>query len=233
MVFKEFGKDIIDLSKNYKTLNVVTREQANNLGLLMNNLNSLKDTGNLTTKSMTGLYKSVESLNSDSLTYYFQSVAEGAENARVNIVDAYAAILDGNTHGLKNVQGIMNTFNNAFDGNVEKQKEFAKAVGQSNKTLGVYLNSLGEGATADLKNYGAELVKAKAKTIGLTIKTAALNTLLSVGMSLAITGVITLISKAISNQEELKEKYEDTIEKSKELSSNLKEENAKLTDIID
>lgn len=233
MVFKEFGKDIIDLSKNYKTLNVVTREQANNLGLLMNNLNSLKDTGNLTTKSMTGLYKSVESLNSDSLTYYFQSVAEGAENARVNIVDAYAAILDGNTHGLKNVQSIMNTFNNAFDGNVEKQKEFAKAVGQSNKTLGVYLNSLGEGATANLKNYGAELVKAKAKTIGLTIKTAALNTLLSVGMSLAITGVITLISKAISKQEELKEKYEDTIEKSKELSSNLKEENAKLTDIID
>ena len=233
MVFKEFGKDIINLSKNYKTLNVVTSEQVNSLGLLTNNLNSLKDIGNLTTDSMNGLYKSVQSFGNDNLTDYFQSVAEGAENARVNIVDAYAAILDGNTHGLKNVQGIMNTFNNAFDGNVEKQKEFAKAVGQSNKTLGVYLNSLGEGATADLKNYGAELVKAKAKTIGLTIKTAALNTLLSVGMSLAITGIVTLISKAISKQEELKEKYEDTIEKSKELSSNLKEENAKLTDIID
>lgn len=233
MVFRNFSSDIVNLVKNYNTLNVVTGEQSNKLGLLVNNLNSLKDTGNLTTQSISGLYKSVESLNSNSLTDYFQSVAEGAENARVNIVDAYAAILDGNTHGLKNVQSIFNTFNNAFDGNVEKQKEFAKAVGQSNKTLGVYLNSLGEGATANLKNYGAELVKTKAKTIGLTIKTAALNTLLSVGISLAITGVITLISKAINKQEELKEKYEDTIEKSKELSSNLKEENAKLTDIID
>ena len=200
---------------------------------MVDRFNKLKSEGKLVGKTFDNLLGKVQSVGNDNLTDYFQSVAEGAENARVNIVDAYAAILDGNTHGLKNVQSIFNTFNNAFDGNVEKQKEFAKAVGQSNKTLGVYLNSLEEGATANLKNYGAELVKTKAKTIGLTIKTAALNTLLSVGMSLAITGVITLISKAINKQEELKEKYENTIEKSKELSSNLKEENAKLTDIID
>lgn len=233
MVFKEFGKDVISLAKNYNTLNVMTKEQSIDVQQLVEDFNRLKNSGSLVGNMYQEQIRKVEALNNDNLTNVFQQVAEGAENARVNIVDAYTAILDGNTHGLKNVQGIMNTFNNAFDGNVEKQKEFAKAVGQSNKTLGVYLNSLGEGATADLKNYGAELVKAKAKTIGLTIKTAALNTLLSVGMSLAITGVITLISKAISKQEELKEKYEDTIEKSKELSSNLKEENAKLTDIID
>ena len=221
MVFKEFGKDIINLSKNYKTLNVVTSEQVNSLGLLTNNLNSLKDIGNLTTDSMNGLYKSVQSFGNDNLTYYFQSVAEGAENARVNIVDAYAAILDGNTHGLKNVQSIMNTFNNSFDGSVEKQKEFTKAVGQSNKGLANYLNSIEAGGTATLKGYAGQLVKTTAKTIGLQVATTALQAAISLGLSLAINALIAGISKAINKQKELREEIENNAESAKENIKNI------------
>ena len=221
MVFKEFGKDIINLSKNYKTLNVVTSEQVNSLGLLTNHLNSLKDIGNLTTDSMNGLYKSVQSFGNDNLTYYFQSVAEGAENARVNIVDAYAAILDGNTHGLQNVQSIMNTFNNSFDGSVEKQKEFTKAVGQSNKGLANYLNSIEAGGTATLKGYAGQLVKTTAQTVGLQVATTALQAAISLGLSLAINALIAGISKAINKQKELREEIENNAESAKENIKNI------------
>ena len=233
MVFKEFGKDIINLSKNYKTLNVVTSEQINSLGLLTNNLNSLKDIGNLTTDSMNGLYKSVQSFGNDNLTYYFQSVAEGAENARVNIVDAYAAILDGNTHGLKNVQSIMNTFNNSFDGSVEKQKEFTKAVGQSNKGLANYLNSIEAGGTATLKGYAGQLVKTTAKTVLLTAKTIALQAAISIGLSVAINGIIVLTNKLVNREKELIEKAKESSEKNDEQAKSLDELKEKYKEICD
>lgn len=233
MVFKEFGKDIINLSKNYKTLNVVTSEQVNSLGLLTNNLNSLKDIGNLTTDSMDGLYKSVQSFGNDNLTYYFQSVAEGAENARVNIVDAYAAILDGNTHGLKNVQSIMNTFNNSFDGSVEKQKEFTKAIGQSNKGLANYLNSIEAGGTATLKGYAGQLVKTTAKTVLLTAKTIALQAAISIGLSVAINGIIVLTNKLVNREKELIEKAKESSEKNDEQAKSLDELKEKYKEICD
>ena len=233
MVFKEFGKDIINLSKNYKTLNVVTSEQVNSLGLLTNKLNSLKDIGNLTTDSMNGLYKSVQSFGNDNLTYYFQSVAEGAENARVNIVDAYAAILDGNTHGLQNVQSIMNTFNNSFDGSVEKQKEFTKAVGQSNKGLANYLNSIEAGGTATLKGYVGQLVKTTAQTVLLTAKTIALQAAISIGLSVAINGIIVLTNKLVNREKELIEKAKESSEKNDEQAKSLDELKEKYKEICD
>ena len=210
MVLKNFGTDVINLAKNYNTLNIMSDKQVVSVERLTKRLNSLKDTGNLTTKSITGVYKSVDSLNSDSLTYYFHSVAEGAENARVNIVDAYAAILDGNTHGLKNVQSIMNTFNNSFGGSVEKQKEFTKAIGQSNKGLANYLNSIEAGGTATLKGYAGQLVKTTAKTVGLQIATTALQAAISLGLSLAINALIAGISKAINKQKELRQEALDS-----------------------
>ena len=221
MVLKNFGTDVVGLVKNYKTLNAITGEQITKVNDYADALNTLKDTNALTTDSIASLYNSVESLKSDSLTYYFQSVAEGAENARVNIVDAYAAILDGNTHGLKNVQSIINTFNNSFDGSVEKQKEFTKAVGQSNKGLANYLNSIEAGGTATLKGYAGQLVKTTAQTVLLTAKTIALQAAISIGLSLAINALIAGISKAINKQKELREEIENNAESAKENIKNI------------
>lgn len=233
MVLKNFGTDVINLAKNYNTLNIMSDKQAVSVEQLAKKLNLLKDSGNLTTESITKLYKSVESLNSDSLTYYFQSVAEGAENARVNIVDAYAAILDGNTHGLKNVQSIINTFNNSFDGSVEKQKEFTKAVGQSNKGLANYLNSIEAGGTATLKGYAGQLVKTTAQTVLLTAKTIALQAAISIGLSVAINGIIVLTNKLVNREKELIEKAKESSEKNDEQAKSLDELKEKYKEICD
>lgn len=232
-MLKNFGTDVVGLVKNYKTLNAITGEQITKVNDYADALNTLKDTNALTTDSITGLYNSVESLKSDSLTYYFQSVAEGAENARVNIVDAYAAILDGNTHGLKNVQSIMNTFNNSFDGSVEKQKEFTKAVGQSNKGLANYLNSIEAGGTATLKGYAGQLVKTTAQTVLLTAKTIALQAAISIGLSVAINGIIVLTNKLVNREKELIEKAKESSEKNDEQAKSLDELKEKYKEICD
>ena len=232
MVFKNFNSDIASLVKNYDTLNIMTGKQSAQLGILVSDLNQLKDTGNLTTDSLNSVYTQVQSLNSDSLSDYFHSITEGAENARVNIVDAYAAILDGNTHGLKNIQSIFNTYNQAFDGNIDRQKEFAKAVSQSNRTLGGYLGSLEQGSTADLPNYTKQLVKAKVQTVLLTAKTIALKAVLGAGISFLVTGIITLVDNFINKQKEAKEKAEELRQQTIENAESAKEEANKISDLI-
>jgi len=223
MVFKNFSSDIISLVKSYDELNVVTGEQSVKLINLVSNLNGFKDVGNLTTQGIETILTEVKSLNSKNLTTYFREVSEGAENARVNIVDAYAAILNGNTNGLKNVQSIMNTFNNSFNGSVEMQRDFAEAVGQSNLNLGNYLTSLEQGGTASLKGYTGYLVKTTAQTALLTVRTVALQAVMSISLAAAITGVITLISKAITKQKELREAAIDSAEQMKEQADSMDE----------
>ena len=232
-MLKNFGSDVVGLVKNYKTLNAITGEQITKVNDYIDALNTLKDTNALTTDSITGLYNSVGSLNSDSLTYYFQSIAEGAENARVNIVDAYAAILDGNTHGLKNVQSIMNTFNNSFDGSVEKQKEFTKAIGQSNKGLANYLNSIEAGGTATLKGYAGQLVKTTAKTVLLTAKTIALQAALSAGLTWIISLVVQGFNNLITAEQNLIDTANETAEKVEEEVTALEQLRQKYIEVCD
>lgn len=47
MVFKEFGKDVISLAKNYNTLNVMTKEQSVDVQQLVEDFNRLKNSGSL------------------------------------------------------------------------------------------------------------------------------------------------------------------------------------------
>ena len=238
-MFKNFSLDVIDLVKNYKTLNTITGEQITKVNDYADALNILKDTNALTTDSITGLYNSIDSLNSDSLTYYFKSIAEGAENARVNIVDAYAAILDGNTHGLQNIQSIFNTYNDTLKGNVKEQKNFTAAVGQSNITLSKYLATVGTDGKAGLAGYAGYLATATAKTIGLQIATAALNAGISMlvgwGISMLAKGLDEMIvtaEEAAQAAEEARKKAVESAEAYKDESDSLKELQSRYTELI-
>lgn len=238
-VFKNFSLDVIDLVKNYKTLNTITGEQITKVNDYADALNILKDTNALTTDSITGLYNSIDSLNSDSLTYYFKSIAEGAENARVNIVDAYAAMLDGNTHGLQNIQSIFNTYNDTLKGNVKEQKNFTAAVGQSNITLSKYLATVGTDGKAGLAGYAGYLATATAKTIGLQIATTALNAGISMlvgwGISMLAKGLDEMIvtaEEAAQAAEEARKKAVESAEAYKDESDSLKELQSRYTELI-
>lgn len=151
---------------------------------------------------------------------YFQELAKQGASAKANIQGVYAAILDGNTHGVQNVRSVISAFKTV---NPQNQQAFARAVGQTNAQLGTYLGNL-NGATASMKGYTASLVASTAKTIALRAATMALNSLLWTGVSFVISGLIKWVSDLIVTEEE-------AIQKSQEVASSFKEEKNTLKDL--
>jgi hypothetical protein len=137
-----------------------------------------------------------------------------------------------NKNGAFNLQGLLvnssqsvSTFtklNNAFkayNGNLSKstqlQNAYVQAVGKQNVLLGNYLAGL-NGAKASMGGYVKSLVAAKAASIGLQAASIALNTAISMGITLAISALISQISKWIHAQEEARQKAIDLTNSYKE-----------------
>lgn len=127
-----------------------------------------------------------------------------------------------NKNGAFNLQGLLvnssqsvSTFtklNNAFkayNGNLSKstqlQNAYVQAVGKQNTSLGNYLAGL-NGAKASMGGYIKSLVAAKAASIGLQVASVVLNTAISMGITLAISALISQISKWVHAQEEARQK---------------------------
>ena len=146
---------------------------------------------------------------------YFEDLAKQGASARASIEGVYAAILDGNTRGIGNVKSIIATFNSL---NPANQKAFATAVGQTNTQLGNYLMNLQTG-TASMREYAGQVVATTAKTIGLQVASTALNAVISLGISAAISGLVILISKGVKALSDLANHVEKTKEKVEELTS--------------
>lgn len=224
-MFKGFGKDVIDLVKNFGTLNTITELGNHKLQKYISTLNLYKDNGSISTDNLSNILEQVDSLNSDNLTNLFKQIAEGSANARINIEDCYAAILDGNTHGLKNVQSIFNTYNNTLKNSEKDQKAFTKAVGQTNTNLSNYLSTVKTDGTASLTGYMGYLAKTTAKTIGLQAATLALNTALTMGLSIGLSLLAKAVNDAINAEQE-------AIDKAREQANQLDEDQKSIQEYI-
>jgi len=147
-----------------------------------------------------------------------------------------------NKNGAFNLQGLLvnssqsvSTFtklSNAFkvyNGNLSKstqlQNAYVQAIGKQNVTLGNYLAGL-NGAKASIGGYVKSLVAAKAASIGLQVASIALNTAISMGITLAISALVSQISKWVHAQEESRQK-------AIELTNSYKEQKASLDSQIE
>lgn len=162
----------------------------------------------------------------------FEELAKQGASAKASIQGVYAAILDGNTTGISNIKSVISAFNQIDPTN---QQAFASAVGQTNAQLGSYLGGL-NGAKASMLGYATETTIATAKTMALRAATMALNTALTWGLSVVISGVINLISEAIVTQKELAEQAKETAAKADEQAkvfSKLKDQYLEILDSTD
>lgn len=142
-----------------------------------------------------------------------------------------------NKHGVFNLEGLTTSatksvssftkLSNAFkayNGNLSKstqlQTAYIKAVGNQNSALGNYLAGL-NGAKASMSGYIKSLVAAKAASIGLQVASIALNTAITMGVSLAISALVSQISKWIHAQEEARQKSVELTNSYKEQQSSL------------
>ncbi len=127
------------------------------------------------------------------------------------------------TKSLTNIRSIINTYNSGVDTLGLTTDEFNKSVKESNGSLGTYLSSL-NGAKASMVGYIGSLVSAKFKTVALSVASAALNAAISFGISLAIQGIITLISELVHREEKLIEKSEEAKNAIQAITDELKED---------
>lgn len=133
------------------------------------------------------------------------------------------------TKSLTNIRTIINTYNEGADKLGLTTDEFNNSVKKSNGSLGTYLSSL-NGAKAAMGGYIKSLVSAKLSTIALSVASAALNAVISFGISIAIQAVITLISELVHREEKLIEKSEEAKNAIQSINDKLKEDSKIVND---
>lgn len=99
-------------------------------------------------------------------------------------------------------------------------------------TFKKYVNNIGD-ATVSTKGYIGFLVKQKLATLAAEAATIALNVALSMGISLAVTGVIKLIDNLIHAEERAIEKQKELIEQNQEMAKQYQETADTLREYLD
>lgn len=121
----------------------------------------------------------------------------------------------------KSILNTINEYNKLSKVSTRRQQAFAKSVSKSNKDLGNYLGKV-EAGKATMKGYQTSLVGATIKTAALKVGTIALQAVLSIGLSLAISGLIELFGNLINRSEKLSEEVDELISKYQEQTKELR-----------
>ncbi len=156
----------------------------------------------------------------DSLKAYLTSI-KGATAS----MSGYNVSLQGNITGFTKITKAMQQYNALGTTSQKEQQAFASAVGVTNSKLGTYLAGL-NGAKASIGGYIKYLVAAEGASIGLQAASIALNAAISMGISFAISALVSQISKWIHAQEEARQKAID-------LTNSYKEQRDSLNDQIE
>lgn len=195
----------------------ITTQQINNTVNAFNSLNAKQSFGSNWDRFITAVGN-----RNQNVANYFQDIAQQGASVRASVEGVFAAMMNGNTKGMANVRSIISAFNNI---NPQNQQAFAGAVSQTNAQLGIYLGNL-NGAKASMKSYGAVLVANTAKTVALQVASAALNAVISMGLSLAISAVIKVFEVWINHTQE-------AIDKANEASKVVEEQENSIDSYID
>lgn len=152
------------------------------------------------------------------------SIREYVENTGINQIsgDRWALsekkkqlALKASNHSLANCNSIIKAYGDETARAGLTQAQYAAEVSRGNKVLGSYLSGLGT-ANGSLKGYIAKLVASKTATVALTAASMAMNAVLTAGIGFAISGLISLISKAINYADDLANKVSEATSSYKE-----------------
>lgn len=198
---------------------------------LIINFQSLASAGSNTKDKLKDMIDEAQRLGGSSLSTYFSDLAREGKYAEASLQGVYEVMFE-DTKGISNVSNIIATFNGLSDGTGQlskEQKELAGAVAKTNGSLGNFLTN-SKGAKVSAIQYATSLVGAKLKTVALTAATAALDAAISLGISVAIQGLITLIGNAINAFDNAIDKVENAKVQISESQKNIERLNSELSD---
>lgn len=107
--------------------------------------------------------------------------------------------------GMSKLSTAFERYNSLSTKSASFQKAYNNALVNNNTALGKYLSGL-NGAKATMGGYIKSLVSAKVATIGLQVASLALNTAITMGVSLAISSLVSQITKWANAQEDARRK---------------------------
>ena len=126
----------------------------------------------------------------------------------------------------------MQRYNNVSSKSASFQASYNQSLQNSKSSMAQYLRSL-NGANASLSGYAAYLLKAKVATIALRVASAALNTVVTMGVSWAISALITKIGELINAEETAYNQAKEVAEASREKVENISNEQNSLSELIE
>lgn len=156
--------------------------------------------------------------------------AESIANFAKEQKTARLATIAQNT-SLSNSKALISIYNDGLEKIGLSQKEFVDAISKSNPQLAKYLNGL-NGAEASIGGYTKSLALARVGTLAFQAATIALNTALTMGISVAISKLIEGISYLVNWEEKQYEAAQEAAQAAKEKADASKEEYDTLTDLI-
>lgn len=126
----------------------------------------------------------------------------------------------------------MQRYNNVSSKSANFQASYNQSLQNSKSSMAQYLRSL-NGANASLSGYAAYLLKAKVATIALRVASAALNTVVTMGISWAISALISKIGELINAEETAYNQAKEVAEASREKVENISNEQNSLSELIE
>lgn len=126
----------------------------------------------------------------------------------------------------------MQRYNNVSSKSASFQASYNQSLQNSKSSMAQYLRSL-NGANASLSGYAAYLLKAKVATIALRVASAALNTVVTMGISWAISALISKIGELINAEETAYNQAKEVAEASREKVENISDEQNSLSELIE
>lgn len=174
--------------------------------------------------------------STDALTHMFEGNANNALgkftttlNGSVTSIRDYGAAIGRMVADSGNLNDIINGFNSFNAATVEgkvAQQAFVSEIQKTNPVMAKYLSGL-NGASATMNGYTVAEKQARLASIALKIETIALNTALTMGLGLAISGIIKLCREfydnvisttgAINKLKEASDNYSQSAQKIEEL----------------
>lgn len=126
----------------------------------------------------------------------------------------------------------MQRYNNVSSKSASFQASYNQSLQNSKSSMAQYLRSL-NGANASLSGYATYLLKAKVATIALRVASAALNTVVTMGISWAISALIFKIGELINAEETAYNQAKEVAEASREKIENISNEQNSLSELIE
>lgn len=202
VIFKPINDGLSNWLSSILSINKGLSDTAKFSKLSLSSFATLAEKIDIYNSTIVGKKKAKENWGKKNTDYTFTAYTQQLSTNEKATREGYNQYISQYSTGLVGVTNTMAQYNKLAEKGISNQNEYAKAIATTNPKLGSYLTSL-NGAKAGMSGYAIQLAGATLKTVALQAATIALDAALSMGISLAIGGLISGIDYLVHRNEKL------------------------------